>query len=106
MEFMDPIEPPDTPLPPGERGLLSRRGRSRGRQRFLANWLGGYRGIWPVARRCVRHRCGSGIGGLEGLRDDGQMALEHTFDRLAHVLQQVPSIGDLLGLGCSLGGRL
>ena len=34
------------------------------------------------------------------------MALKQTFDGLAHVLQQVPSIGDLLGLGCGFGGRL
>ncbi len=48
----------------------------------------------------------SGIGGLEGLRDDGQMALKHPFDGLAHFLQQVPSIGELLGLGWSLEGSL
>jgi hypothetical protein len=32
------------------------------------------------------------------------MTLKHTFDGLAHVLQQVPSIGDLLGIGGGLGG--
>src|SRR5947209_7511490 len=33
------------------------------------------------------------------------MTLQHAFDRLAHVLQQMPSIGDLLRPGRSLGGR-
>jgi hypothetical protein len=34
------------------------------------------------------------------------MALKQTLDGLSHVLQQVPSIGDLLGLGCGFGGSL
>ena len=44
---------------------------------------------------------GIGIGGFEGVGDDRQMALEQAFDGLAHVLQEVPSIGDLLGLGAA-----
>ena len=49
---------------------------------------------------------GIGIGGLEGVRDDRQMTLQQAFDGLAHVLQEMPSIGDLLRLGRGLGGRL
>ena len=67
---------------------------------------GGCRGLGLVAQTMRPPSCGIGIGGLEGLRDDGQMTLKQTFDGLAHVLQQVPSIGDLLGLGCGFGGGL
>src|SRR5512135_1041386 len=34
------------------------------------------------------------------------MSLEQAFDGLAHVLQEMPTIGDLLGLGRRLGGGL
>jgi hypothetical protein len=34
------------------------------------------------------------------------MALEEALDGLAHVLQEVPSIGDLLGLGRGFSGGL
>ena len=49
---------------------------------------------------------GAGSAGYESLRDDRQMTLKHTFDGLTDVLQQVPSIGDLLSLGCGFGGGL
>ena len=59
-----------------------------------------------VAGRRIARAFRIGIGGLEGLGDDGQMTLEQAFDGLADVLQQVPSIGDLLGLGRCFGGGL
>ena len=34
------------------------------------------------------------------------MTLKQPFDGLAHILQQVPSIGDLSGIGCTFGGGL
>jgi hypothetical protein len=55
--------------------------------------------------RCFRLP-GIGIGRFEGLRDDRQMPLQEVFDGLADVLHQMPSIGDLLGLGRGFGGSL
>ena len=100
-QFMDPLELLDATPSLRECGVLSRRDRSRRRRRYLGSWLRGRRGVGLVASRCVNAAIRIGIGGFEGLRDDRQMALEQTFDGLAHVLQEVPSIGDLLGIGCA-----
>ena len=59
----------------------------------------GRRGLRLAVGRGVDRAFRIGIGGLEGVGDDRQMALEQAFDGLANVLQEVPSIGDLLGLG-------
>ena len=65
-------------------------GRFDGRRRGCRVGLGGRR---------VLGRFPGGVGSLEGRVKDRRMSLEHKLDGLAQVLQQVPAVGDLLGLG-------
>ena len=106
MEFMDPLEPLDATTSLGRARL-----RCRGEAGVGDAAIPGDVARWSSRHRCPVGRCVSrafriGIGGFEGLRDDRQMTLQQAFDGLAHVLQEVPSIGDLLGVGRGFGGRL
>ena len=67
--------------------------RRHRRRRF-----GGWRGRRRLGRHRTTRRLRRRLGRFEGLADDGGLALEQPLDRLAQILQQVPTIGDLLRL--------
>ena len=104
-ELVDPLEPVDTPL------RLASAASRRGEAGVAGGGDGRAGSVTVVGSMAVAASASSfpdtsavrriGFGGLEGFGDDGQMALEQALDGLAHVLQQVPSVGDLPGLGAA-----
>src|SRR5260370_32300656 len=100
------LEPLDAPLAPCAVGLAPRRFRDRFARRLRTRLVVGHAHFhgWNHCRVCHGFRCR--LGFFEGRTNDPRLPLEQTFDRLAQILQQMPSIDDLLCLRRCLDGRL
>jgi hypothetical protein len=103
---MDALEPLNQFLTSRPLGLERWRLRDRLDRREWWGQLSRRRRRAGLRTRRFVGRAWRGFQGFESRVDGGQMPCEHALDGLAQVLQQVPAVGDLHGLGGALRRRL